>query len=45
MRNDAEAFYEADSYRLKHEQEQNDNVVEFRCSKNLRSRVTKKTDS
>jgi hypothetical protein len=29
MRNDVKAFHEADSLRLKHEQEQNDNVVEF----------------
>ncbi len=35
MRNDAEVFYEADSYRLKHEQKQNRNVIEFRCNKNL----------
>ncbi len=29
MRNDAEVFHEADSHRLKHEQEQDDNAAKF----------------
>ncbi len=30
MRNDAEVFHETDSHHLKHEQEQDDNVAEFK---------------
>ncbi len=45
MRNDARAAHEADSHRLKHEQEQDDSVVESRRDRDIRSRVKKKTDS
>ncbi len=45
MRNDVEASHETDSHRLKHEQEQNDNTVEFERDKRIRSRVTRKTNS
>jgi hypothetical protein len=45
MRNDVETSHEANSHRLKHEQESNDNVIEFERDKRIRSRVTRKTDS
>ncbi len=45
MRKDARIAYKADSHRLKHKQEQNNNVAESRRDKNTRSRVEKKTDS
>ncbi len=45
MQNDIEISHEANSHCLKHEQEQNDNVVEFERDRRIRSRVTRKTDS
>ncbi len=45
MRNDTQVVHKADSHRLKHEQKQDDNVVEFRRDRRIRSRVEKKIDS
>ncbi len=44
MRNDVWTFHEADSHRLKHEQEQNDNVIEFWRDKYIRSCVARNID-
>ncbi len=45
MRNDARVVHEADSHRLKHEQEQDDKTAESRRDRSIRSRVEKKIDS